>query len=141
MLLYRGFMYVCIYVCIEFVNRLASNLCSTADLAVLNDLLDGFAPSSLLYKATQPAAVTEPNIDGGGGGLTNNSAANNNNKISLLSDRNGAKIGVEIKRRELLDEFLGKFVDLLRASDPNPGITRSEARVSNIFFSLLFNVF
>ena len=105
---------------IEFVNRLASNLCSTADLAVLNDLLDGFAPPSQLYKATQPATVTESNLDSYGLAIT---TANNN------------KVGVEIKRRELLDEFLGKFVELLRSSDPNPGIIRSEARVSDLILS------
>ena len=105
---------------VEFVNRLASNLCSTADLAVLNDLLDGFAPPSQLYKATQPATATEPNLDSYGLAIT---TANNN------------KVGVEIKRRELLDEFLGKFVDLLRSSDPNPGIIRSEARVSDLILS------
>jgi hypothetical protein len=104
---------------------LASNLCAAADLAVLNDLLDGFAPSSLIYKAAQLTAATEPNIDGGGGG--GGGVATLANSKTSLSDR---KAGVEVKRRELLDEFMDKFVDLLKASDPNPGILRTEARVS-----------
>ena len=103
---------------------MASNLCAAADLAVLNDLLDGFAPSSLIYKAAQLTAATEPNIDGGGGGVVVATLANSK---TSLSDR---KAGVEVKRRELLDEFMDKFVDLLKASDPNPGILRTEARVS-----------
>ncbi len=104
---------------------MASNLCAAADLAVLNDLLDGFAPSSLIYKAAQLTAATEPNIDGGGGG--GGGVATLANSKTSLSDR---KAGVEVKRRELLDEFMDKFVDLLKASDPNPGILRTEARVS-----------
>ena len=107
---------------------MASNLCAAADLAVLNDLLDGFAPSSLIYKAAQLTAATEPNIDGGGGGGGGGGGvATLANSKTSLSDR---KAGVEVKRRELLDEFMDKFVDLLKASDPNPGILRTEARVS-----------
>lgn len=34
-----------------------------------------------------------------------------------------------MKRNELMEDFLSKFVDLLRESDPNPGLTRTEARV------------
>lgn len=106
---------------------MAANICDAADLTVLIDLMGGIAYSSTAFKfgvnnGTADAPVNQAKQVDPYAELTKS----NNKQTDALT---AIKFRVEVKRNELLNDFLGKFVDLLRSSDSNPGINRSEARV------------
>lgn len=106
---------------------MAANICDVADLTVLIDLMGGVLPTNSFKFAGTNGAPDPPA----------NSQSKQSDPYAELTKSNNKpnegmtaiKFRVEVKRNELLNDFLGKFVDLLRSSDSNPGITRSEARV------------
>jgi hypothetical protein len=143
--------------CVEFVTRLAVHICAAADLQVLGDLMEGFAPASVFKTTSCPATFSarpqtyrpapahpDPYADLLGDAAFNadNIAPQHTALSGSSSGIGGTKSGtikfrVEVRRNEILNDFLNRFVDLLRASDPNPnpnpaptpGVTRMEARV------------
>jgi len=108
----------------DFTNRLAANICDVADLSVLIDLMGGVLPTTA-FKFGSNAADPSNGLGKQTDPYAEMTKINNKANEGMAA----IKFRVEVKRNELLDDFIGKFIDLLRSSDSNPGITRSEARV------------
>ena len=105
---------------------MAASICDVADLSVLVDLMGGVLPTTAFKFSGNNGAVDSSNNQTKQADPYVELSKNNNKPNEGIT---AIKFRVEVKRNELLNDFLGKFVDLLRSSDSNPGITRSEARV------------